>query len=263
MIETLNNLQPVLIVFLLFSFYLAETFIPYLTKHQNRARHARRNITLVLIAVVTSALTAAWLTWWLSVIQKNHWGLLNMLGTGKITAALVGVLLIDLTDYPYHLITHKIPLLWRYHRVHHSDHELDSTSSMRFHPFEVLAQGAWQTCTFVLLGIPFAALVLYFTIYTPLLFIQHSNIKFPAWVEKPLTYIFSMSAFHKIHHTDEQYYTDSNYGDIFTFWDRIFGTYRNPANLENLKWGLKEFKHDEHQTVVSQLLLPFKHVEKK
>jgi sterol desaturase/sphingolipid hydroxylase (fatty acid hydroxylase superfamily) len=144
------------------------------------------------------------------------------------------------------------------HRVHHSDNLVDSTSSLRLHPIEVLFQVSWRTIAFALLGIPFASVVILFTIFLPLLFIQHANIRFPVWLEKPLSVIFVTSSWHKVHHSDEQRYTDSHYGNTFTFWDRIFGTYHKKVAIDQLKWGLSDLKNDRDQTVKSQLTLPFK-----
>jgi sterol desaturase/sphingolipid hydroxylase (fatty acid hydroxylase superfamily) len=258
----LSNIQPVMIFVLLGFFFTLETYIPYLTQYRNRRKHTLRNLVLVLISFTVNGLAASWLTYWLSVIHERGWGLLNLLNIGLVPSVILGVLYIDLDSYVGHIVLHKVPLLWRVHRIHHSDNELDSTTSLRFHPFETLFSALWRTVTFSLFGVSFASFVIFFTINLPLLFIQHANIRFPGFVEKWLSLFIVTSTWHKVHHSDEPEYTDSHFGSVFTFWDRIFGTWHRNVAIDKLKWGLKELKADKDQRIDSQLLLPFRRVGK-
>jgi sterol desaturase/sphingolipid hydroxylase (fatty acid hydroxylase superfamily) len=260
MIETLNNIQPILIFFLMAFFFTLETFIPHLTQYRNRKKHTLRNLVLVLVCFVANGIAASWLTYWISVIRAHGLGLLNAVHLEPWAATVAGVLLIDLDSYVGHVLFHKAPWLWRFHRVHHSDIELDSTSSLRFHPLEVLAQAVWRTMSFALIGVLFSSFVVFYTLVLPLLFIQHANIKFPRWMDEYLGAVFVLSAWHKVHHSDEQRNTDSHYGNVFTLWDRVFGTSHRGVAIGQLTWGLKEFKEDRDQTLKSQLMLPFRNV---
>jgi sterol desaturase/sphingolipid hydroxylase (fatty acid hydroxylase superfamily) len=243
---------------LLIVFFTLETFIPDITHFRNRKRHAARNLVLVFLCFMVNGIAAAWFGHWLVVIQDQQWGLLNILHLDGWGMAIVGLFLIDLDSYIMHVVFHKVSLLWRLHRVHHSDNKLDSTSSLRSHPLETVLQAMWRTVTFALLGMPFASFVLFYTVALPLLFIQHSNLRMPVWLENSLGALFVMSTWHRIHHSDEQRFTDSHYGNVFTIWDRIFGTSHSDVEVGRLTWGLKEFKEDEDQRVKRQLLSPFK-----
>jgi len=243
---------------LLVIFFTLETYIPYLTRYKNRRKHTYRNLLLVLLNFLANGLSASWFAYWLSVIHIKGWGLLNILHMNTVTAVILGVLYIDLDFYVTHMIFHKIPFLWRMHRVHHSDNELDSTTTLRAHPFEVLTVALWRSVTFAVMGISFPSFVIFFTFALPLIFIQHANIRFPDFLEKWLGLVFVTSTWHKVHHSDEQEFTDSHYGSVFTFWDRIFRTSHTNVQVDNLNWGLKEFKEDNDQRVKTQLLLPFR-----
>jgi sterol desaturase/sphingolipid hydroxylase (fatty acid hydroxylase superfamily) len=258
MIKALNDIQPFIIILLLTLFIALETFIPYITQYKSRRKHTVRNLALVFFSFMCYGITGSWFVFWLPFIKQHQIGLLNILNAGPVISIIAGIFLADLDAYILHVVSHRSSFLWRFHRIHHSDNELDSTSSLRIHPFEVFILAAWRTVTFTLLGISLGSFVVFFTVLLPVVFIQHANIRFPNWIEKPLGFIFATSAWHKVHHSDEQNYTDSHYGDLFSFWDRIFGTYHKKVNVEKLNWGLKEFNEDKYQKVLNQLMLPFK-----
>ncbi len=139
---------------------------------------------------------------------------------------------------------------------------LNTSSSLRFHPIEtVLTQGIYISLAIMLFGISETSLVIYGTIVVIFVITQHSNVKFPDWLEKYGRYIFSTPGWHKIHHSNEQKFTDSHYGDIFTFWDRIFGTWHKVKPNE-IKYGLKEFDDAKKQKVGFLLRSPFIDVTK-
>jgi sterol desaturase/sphingolipid hydroxylase (fatty acid hydroxylase superfamily) len=260
MIDILGAIQPLLIISLLTFFFTLETYIPDRAHSSSRKKHTARNLTLVLFCFAVNGLAASWFGRWIPIIQGRQWGLLNVLHLTGWAGVAVGILLIDLDSYAMHVVFHKVPALWRLHRVHHSDDELDSTSSLRVHPVETFLQATWRTASFAVIGVSIPAFTLYYTLLLPLLFIQHANLKSPRWVEAYLGGIFVMSVWHKVHHSDERPLTDSHFGNIFTFWDRLFGTSLPGVGIDRLKWGLKEFNSESDQTVRSQLLLPLRNV---
>jgi len=259
-IETLNAVQPFAIIFLMALFFTLEMFIPHLTPYINRKKHALRNLVIVFFCFLANGLAGAWIGYWISVIQNHGWGILNAVDLDPRVAVIAGVLLIDFDGYAYHVVLHKVSLLWRVHRVHHSDIELDSTSALRVHPLETMIQSVWRTVSFALLGVSFPSVVLFYTVVIPLLFVQHANIRFPWWMEKYAGALFVLSGWHRIHHSDERQHTDSHYGSVLTLWDRAFGTAGPESTIDTLSWGLKGLKTDSDQTVRSQLLLPFRGV---
>jgi sterol desaturase/sphingolipid hydroxylase (fatty acid hydroxylase superfamily) len=171
------------------------------------------------------------------------------------------MLLYDFLGYLAHNLQHKLPFLWRFHRIHHSDNHLNVSSSLRFHPVDVIvAQLISSSIIVVLIGMPITAFVIYGSIALPLLIMQHSNVRFPRKLEQIVSLVFATPGWHKIHHSSEQKQTDSHYGDVFTFWDRIFGTWgkKQPNEIE---YGLKEFNMDKHHRVSHLLFSPFRKKE--
>lgn len=257
LVETLNNIQPVIIFAMLMILWVIESFIPYLAPSPNRKKHGLRNFVILLISFVFNGLSGLYIGEVVRFTTEHQLGLLNVIHLPFVVSFIAGMLMIDLWDYGYHILTHKVNLLWRYHRVHHSDTELDSTSSLRFHPLEIIMQSLSWTIMFPLLGISAASFVVYFTFLIWLIFLQHANIKLPDWIDKYGCYVFSTPGWHKMHHAAERRITDSHYGDVFTFWDRIFGT-GGPIDVEHIQFGIEHFRDDTDQTVKNILLMPFK-----
>lgn len=170
---------------------------------------------------------------------------------------LVGVALFDLTTYWFHRMGHVVPLLWRLHRVHHSDTTMDASSTYRQHPIEpFLVFGTGNMVASAIFGLDLTAFGLYNLMLIPFLILQHINLKTPDWVDRTLGLIFMTPNLHKVHHEQDQFHTDSNYADIFSLWDRLFGTYTYKP-LKTIRLGLKEFDTDEKQTFWYLLKSPF------
>lgn len=257
MIETLAALQPLLLIGLLTAMYSLELFIPYLAKPVNKRRHDFHNFGISFLSFTVNGLLSGVVVYVVSCTAEHGWGLLQYVSLPPVVDVVLGMLLIDFGSYCFHNAQHKAPFLWRFHRVHHSDPNLNASSILRFHPVDVaLSQCLFQIVWIPLMGISMTSFVLYGCIALPLLVFQHSNIRFPDWLEKYGRYVFSTPGWHKIHHSDEQLYTDSHYGDVFTFWDRIFGTHHSVSPNE-ISYGLKEFRDEKHQTIKGQLMMPF------
>jgi sterol desaturase/sphingolipid hydroxylase (fatty acid hydroxylase superfamily) len=257
MIETLSNIQPLLLIAMLIIMYSLETVIPYLSKPANKKRHDINNFVVTLISFIVNGLISVAVVSSLIYTSEHQLGLLNLIHLPEIVEVIVGLLLIDFGSYVIHNLQHKIPFLWRLHRVHHADPNLNTSSALRFHPFDVvLSQGLYPCLWIPIMGISMTSFVIYGTIALPLLVMQHSNIKFPEWLERYGRLIFSTPGWHKIHHSDEQQFTDSHYGDVFTFWDRIFGTWHK-VKPDEINYGIKGFKDEKNQTIKNQLLMPF------
>jgi sterol desaturase/sphingolipid hydroxylase (fatty acid hydroxylase superfamily) len=182
-------------------------------------------------------------------------GLLNALGLSWPARVALSLLLIDLVDYALHRAQHAVPFIWRFHRVHHADPHLDATSSLRFHPLDAVLQNGYQALLLPVLGINFDAMVAFDTLLLGVLYVQHANVRWPAGIDRVLRAVFATPDVHRVHHAADPRYTNSNYGDLFSVWDRLFGTYRmtDPATL---RYGLDEFALDRDQTVRAMLMMP-------
>src|SRR5262249_46266604 len=157
----------------------------------------------------------------------------------------LGVAVFDLAAYVLHRLKHRYSWLWRLHRMHHSDPELDVTSSVRFHPFEIVTNAAMFAAVLVGFGIPRLSLAIYYAIVIPSNLLQHANIRFPAVVDRVLCILLVTPGMHQTHHSRIQNETDSCFSDGFSIWDRLFGTYRR-ADPAKLQFGLDpEYDRDE------------------
>ena len=257
LVKTLNDLTPVIIIVFLALFMTLEHYLPYFEHGSRRKKQRLRNLGIVGIAFLLNGLLGAGITGVIMSAEAAHFGLLQWTIPGSPLAVVGGMLLIDLNSYAFHRLYHRIPFLWRIHRVHHADTELDSTSGLRLHPFEFLIQSLTQVTVLPLLGVPLASFVLYFTFALPWFLLNHSNIKFPAWFERYAAWILVTPNWHRVHHSNYQPETDSHYGDVFTFWDRMFGTSRQ-AKVEEMTFGLETFRENGEQSVGGLLKMPFR-----
>lgn len=257
MIETLMNLQPLLLIAMLMIMYSLETFMPYLAKPANKKKHDLNNLGINLISFSINGLLSVVVVGTVMYTGTHQLCLLNFVNLPLGVELILGVLLIDFGGYAMHNLQHKTPLLWRFHQVHHADPNLNTTSALRFHPVDIVVSQALLPCIWIpLMGISVTSFVIYGTIALPLLVMQHSNVRFPGWLEKYGRLVISTPGWHKIHHSDDQKFTDSHYGDVFTFWDRIFGTWHQ-VQPDEIQYGLEDLKDSRHHSVKGQLLMPF------
>lgn len=262
MIQTLADIQPILLLTLLIVMYSIESFKPYLAKPANKKQHDIHNFILTVINIIVNGALGVVVLFAVVFTADHQLGLFNQVELPKVVEIIASVMLIDFGSYCLHHLLHKVPFLWRFHRVHHSDIALNTSSSLRFHPIDtVISQGIYLCIAIMLFGVSMTSFVIYGTIGLTFVIIQHSNIKLPDGIEKYGRYIFSTPGWHKIHHSNEQKFTDSHYGDIFTFWDRIFGTWHT-VKPDEIKYGLKEFSDTEKQKVGFLLRSPFIDVTK-
>lgn len=166
------------------------------------------------------------------------------------------ILLLDLFIYAWHRVNHEIPLLWRFHQVHHFDKHLDVTTAVRFHFGEVLLSAVTRGVFVALMDIPLTSVVLFEVVLLFCSIFQHSNARLPAGVEKALSAIIITPGIHWVHHHAVRADTDSNYGTLFSFWDRLFGSRSPTARWADMPIGLVGEKRD--LTLLELLLVPLK-----
>jgi sterol desaturase/sphingolipid hydroxylase (fatty acid hydroxylase superfamily) len=216
-----------------------------------RAPRWRRNLSLgALNGVVTGSVCAACFA---LVGGRAAFGLFAPLGAAHVFAE---VLALDLLTYALHRAYHRVPLLWRFHRVHHTDRDLDASSSFRFHVGEVLLSGVAKLGFVVLLGVsPFGLLAFEMSMgFASQL--QHANVALPRPLERAMWLVFVPPAMHRVHHHPLRAATDSNYGTLVSLWDRLLGTLRRDAPSDR-EFGLPDFPAAERISLASLLALPF------
>ena len=169
-------------------------------------------------------------------------------------------MILDLAIYLQHRVFHAVPLLWRFHRMHHADVDLDVTSGARFHPAEILLSLGIKFVVITALGVPPVAVLLFEIALNGTAMFNHSNVSVPALAERLLRWLVVTPDMHRVHHSVVRRETDSNFGFNFPWWDRLFGTYRPEpeAGHEKMTLGLEEFRNPKEQRLDRLLTQPFR-----
>ncbi len=192
--------------------------------------------------------------------SSENIGLFNLLGLPLWINLVLSILLFDLLIYLQHVAFHKFAILWRIHRIHHTDLQFDVTTGVRFHPFEILLSMLYKLLAVVLFGPVAIAIILYEVLLNAFALFTHSNLGLPARLEVLIRRIVVTPDMHRVHHSVIKVETDSNYGNIFSFWDKLFLTYRSQPEQghENMQIGLLEYRLPEQLKIAGLLVLPFK-----
>ena len=196
--------------------------------------------------------------------EANGWGLFNVFDAPFIIAFAVSFLILDFSVWLEHWASHKLPILWRIHKMHHADVDLDVTSALRFHPLEIILSMVWKAAIVIALGAPAFAVLLFEVVLNGMAMFNHSNVKLPIALDRIIRPIFVTPDMHRIHHSVHSFETDSNYGFNFAFWDRIFKTYTvDPKDgHENMTIGLNEHQDRKPVNLLWNLVLPFLKIRK-
>jgi sterol desaturase/sphingolipid hydroxylase (fatty acid hydroxylase superfamily) len=186
------------------------------------------------------------------------WGLFNLLDMPVWIEIALAVLILDLAIWAQHLVTHKVPLLWRLHRVHHADRDMDVTTAIRFHPVEIALSMLLKIGLVYVLGAPAVAVILFEILLNGTAMFNHANIRLPKWLDAPVRKVFVTPDMHRVHHSVHRAEHDSNYGFALSIWDRMFGTYiAQPAQGHtDMQIGL-EWQDEKPSKLIWSLGLPF------
>lgn len=235
-----------------------ETWLPAAKDRQARLRHAFRNLSLGLLNAIALAVIAAPLITQIAIrAEGTGFGLLRLFQLSPLNSTIAAILLFDGWMYLWHRANHRIHFLWRFHRVHHSDREMDVTSAIRFHIGEILISSALRLAVIPLLGITLWQLLVYELIMMPVILFHHSNVRFPERLDRWLRVVLVSPAIHRVHHSRVRAETDSNYSTIFSFWDRIGGSLRLRNYGRPVDFGLAEYDDEKWQQMSGLLTTPF------
>lgn len=190
--------------------------------------------------------------------EKRKFGLLNQLKLKERTKTVLSVILLDYTLYVWHYFSHKIPLLWRFHLVHHIDLDLDVSTALRFHFGELAISVLWRVSQIVLLGINPRALLIWQNCLLASILFHHSNVKLPTRFERLLNWFVVTPHMHGIHHSIIENETDSNWSSGLTIWDKIHGTYRAYPQQVEVTVGVPAYRQEDGVTLFDMITLPFK-----
>jgi len=197
--------------------------------------------------------------------QQNGWGLFNLVTLPGWVAILVSIIFFDLAIYLQHVVFHKVPYLWRLHRMHHADTGIDVTTGLRFHPLEILISMAIKFAVILVLGPPAVAVLLFEVILNGMAMFNHSNIKLPFALDRALRLIVVTPDMHRVHHSIDRVETDSNYGFNLPWWDRLFGTYIDQPEKghDGMTIGFAGFRTQRDHWLDRMLIQPFSTPSKK
>jgi sterol desaturase/sphingolipid hydroxylase (fatty acid hydroxylase superfamily) len=241
--------------------WLLEGAIPLLSLQYKRhkLRHAAVNFSFTIMHLVIHTGFAVLIVLLSDWAKAHNWGLVQWLGAGTAGAIIITFFVLDFFGgWLVHLVQHKTALLWRFHVIHHSDNNVDVTTSLRHHPMESILRGVFFLAGVLVAGAPMYAVMIFQTVLVLVVQATHANISLPSKWDKAISYFLVSPNMHKVHHHWVQPYTDSNYGAVLSIWDRMFGTY---MKLEpgKIKYGLDRYYPNEKDEHVGQLLhAPFK-----
>jgi sterol desaturase/sphingolipid hydroxylase (fatty acid hydroxylase superfamily) len=264
-IGQLRSITAVVVLVLLLVWESSAPFGAYFLRNSgDRFRHGLKNLILgILNAVIIGLVFVA--VWWTTAewAQAHGFGLLNWLSLPGWAHLLGAFLLFDAWMYFWHRLNHRIPFLWRFHRTHHSDPRMDVTTASRFHFGEIVLSSILRVPIIALLGLELWELALYELAMFSVVQVHHANIALPPWLDRGLRVLIVTPFMHKVHHSRWQPETDSNYSSLFSFWDRLFGTFRLRANPSTLQFGLEEFDRSEDHTLIGLFTTPLKQNQRR
>lgn len=212
------------------------------------------DVALVRIFFPTAAVGAA------LVCETQGWGLFNAVAVPFAVAVLVSVILLDLAIYLQHALFHAVPALWRLHRMHHADLDIDVTTGVRFHPVEILLSLVIKFAVIALLGAPALAVLIFEVLLNATSMFNHSNVRMPAAVDRIVRLLVVTPDMHRVHHSIVRTETNSNFGFNFPWWDRLFGTYRAQpaAGHDGMTIGVESFRDPAELRLDRMLLQPLR-----
>jgi len=248
----------IVLLALLLAWESIQPFYAFFTgKLKERLRHGLRNVFVGAVNALVTGLVFAVL--WLGTAywaESNHFGLLNRMTTPDWIRLIVAILLLDIWLYWWHRMNHRIPFLWRFHRTHHSDPHMDVTTANRFHLGEIAMSALLRIPIIALLGLHIWEVTLYELAMFAVVQFHHANIGLPGWLDRALRMVIVSPYMHKVHHSRWQPETDSNYSSLFSFWDRIFRSFRLSRDFRSIRIGLDEYSAPEDQTLKGIILTP-------
>ncbi len=256
--NNLTSLQKLVWIFICLTFFLLlENFIPLVRQKYNKWNHSKTNLvflgTTILINSLFGLASAGIFRWQ----AKYGIGVFYTIKLPVIVALLLSIMMLDLVaQYVVHFLLHKIKFMWKFHMVHHSDTMVDATTGTRHHPGDYIMRELFSLFTILLFGMPFAYYMIYRILTILFTYFSHANIVLPDFIEKSVGLVFITPNIHKFHHHYERPWTDSNFGNIFSFWDRLFGTLVID-DAKKITYGLDVLDKEQSNNLQYQIKLPF------
>jgi sterol desaturase/sphingolipid hydroxylase (fatty acid hydroxylase superfamily) len=240
-------------------FWGLEGIIPMIRVGYNKIRHAGLNLFFTLTTIIVNFSFAYLIVLGSHYTYHRKIGLLNIFKLPVWLYILVGLMILDLVGaWLIHWIQHQIKWMWKFHIIHHADTWVDTTTANRHHPVESLFRAVFTFLAVIIAGAPMWLVFLYQFLSVLMSQFNHANISLPGWLDRLLSWIIVSPNMHKVHHHYKQPLTDTNYGNIFSFWDRLFGTFVYFKQPKTLQYGIDSYmKEEEHNHIGKLLKIPF------
>ena len=173
------------------------------------------------------------------LLSRSHLGLIATISS-PVIAGILSFLILDIYMYFWHRMMHRLPLAWRFHRVHHTDRSMNVSTAYRFHAIEIISSSIPKLALIWWLGIAGNFVLIYELVFTVVVALHHSNLRIPASSERLLAYVILTPNYHRIHHSQIVTETNSNYSSVLIWWDRLFGTYHLRPDIDNIQLGVSD-----------------------
>jgi len=266
--NTLENHPVQRMIFLvggLLIFWILEGAIPLiqLRYKKNKFRHAGINLFFTVIHLIIHTVLAILIVMLSDWCRDQSFGIVywTHANTSILLTIIIGALALDFSSWLVHWIMHKVRPLWGFHLIHHTDNTVDVTTGLRHHPGDSILRGIFFILLIFISGAPMYAVMIYQTLLVLATAFTHANISLPKPVDKIISYILVSPNMHKVHHHWKQPYTDSNYGGVFSIWDRLFGTYKT-LDPKEIRYGLdRHYPNEKDEDLVALLKKPFQKLD--
>jgi sterol desaturase/sphingolipid hydroxylase (fatty acid hydroxylase superfamily) len=244
--------------------WMIEGAIPLMVMRykKNKVRHAAVNLSFTVIHLIIHTFLAVFIIMIADWCRQNSAGLVYWLGASIPATIIISVLVLDFFGgWMAHILAHKLRFMWRFHIVHHADNNVDVTTGLRHHPVESVWRGLFFFMGMFVSGAPVYAVMIYQTLLIFATQITHANISLPRQLDYVVSFIFISPNMHKVHHHWKQPYTDSNYGAIFSLWDRLLGTFKK-LDPSLLRYGLdRHYPNEKDEDFILLLKKPFQKLD--
>ena len=245
------------VFFCLTLFWIVESVAPLFRMRYNRLRHLGINMVFFSFMMVINLIFGFFFVMAYPLVETYHFGLLNWIVLPWWVEIIIAIMAFDfISQYLAHYLLHKVKWMWKLHLVHHADTKVDATTGTRQHPGEFVLRETLALITLVLFGIPIGVYLFYRLITIFFTYWTHANIGLPRWLDNVLSYVFVTPLMHKFHHHFERPWTDSNYGNVLSIWDRLFGTF-STGNPQKIKYGVDTVDNSRDEDLGYQLGFPF------
>lgn len=215
------------------------------------------NFSLPIVSALIALVIPFGVTTSAAIAGREHWGLFNQIEAPALVVLLAALVARTGLGYLVHRLSHAVPLLWRLHKIHHSDPHVDISLSLRHHPLELLPGLVAYAAGTIVLGLPIWSVALVEALLIAASYSDHLDIRLPPRAARLLAALFVTPDVHRLHHSAERAQADSNYGSLLIAWDRLFGTFRPPEHEPVVRYGLADVDPAAANSLWAQLALPF------